>query len=107
MQFVPNPLVIPVGLLIGVLVAAPVGPVNVLCIYRAIQRGFWGGVAAGLGAVLGDGFLAFLAALGVGAGSGTVQHYRDAIQFMGGLALIVFGARLSLTAPQAEAVHAD
>jgi threonine/homoserine/homoserine lactone efflux protein len=107
MQLIPNPLIIPVGLLIGVLVAAPVGPVNVLCIHRAIQRGFWGGVAAGLGAVLGDGLIAFLAALGVGAISGTIEHYRDAFQFMGGLALIAFGAKLSVTAPRAEAVHPD
>ena len=32
MQLVPNPLIIPIGLIIGVLVAAPVGPVNVLCV---------------------------------------------------------------------------
>ncbi len=48
MQFLPNPLIIPVGIFIGILVAAPVGPVNVLCIQRAIERGVWGGVAAGL-----------------------------------------------------------
>ena len=44
MQLIPNPLIIPVGLVIGILVAAPVGPVNVLCIQRAIERGFWGGI---------------------------------------------------------------
>src|SRR5919198_1220500 len=94
MQLIPNPLILPVGLVIGVLVAAPVGPVNVLCIHRAIQRGFWGGIAAGLGAVLGDGLIALFAALGVGAISGTIQQYRDAVQLMGGLALIAFGAKL-------------
>ncbi|MBC7832237.1 MAG: lysine transporter LysE, partial [Hyphomicrobium sp.] len=45
MEFLPNPLIIPVGIIIGILVAAPVGPVNVLCIQRAIERGFWGGIA--------------------------------------------------------------
>jgi threonine/homoserine/homoserine lactone efflux protein len=104
-QLIPNPLIIPVGLLIGVLVAAPVGPVNVLCIHRAIERGFWGGVAAGLGAVLGDGLVAFFAALGVGTVSGTIQQYRGAIQFTGGLAVIAFGARLLVAAPQLEADH--
>jgi threonine/homoserine/homoserine lactone efflux protein len=106
-QVLPNPLIIPVGLLIGVVVAAPVGPVNVLCIHRTIERGFWGGVAAGVGAVLGDGLIAFLAALGVGALSGTIQHYRDAIQFLGGLAVIAFGARLFAAVPQTEADHPD
>ena len=103
MQIIPNPLIIPLGLLIGVLLAAPVGPVNILCINRAVERGFWGGVAAGLGAVLGDGLIAFLAALGVGALSGAVDQYRDAFQFIGGLALIAFGAKLSAATPQDEA----
>lgn len=62
MQLIPNPLLIPVGIVIGILVAAPVGPVNVLCIQRAVERGFWGGVAAGLGAVLGDGLTHYLPA---------------------------------------------
>ncbi|MGO8839623.1 MAG: hypothetical protein ACLQF1_00360 [Methyloceanibacter sp.] len=30
------------GIDIGVLVAAPIGPVNVLCIQRAVTKGFWG-----------------------------------------------------------------
>jgi threonine/homoserine/homoserine lactone efflux protein len=67
MTFVPNPLVIPVGIIIGVLITAPVGPINVLSLQRAIERGFWGGVAAGLGVALGDGLIALLAALGVNA----------------------------------------
>lgn len=100
MQFIPNPLIIPIGLIIGVLVSAPVGPVNVLCIQRAIERGFWGGVAAGAGAVLGDGLIAFCAALGVGAISGTIEDYRNAIQFVGGLALIGFGVKLYVTRPR-------
>jgi threonine/homoserine/homoserine lactone efflux protein len=90
----PNPLVIPIGFLIGIIVAAPVGPVNVLCIQRAIARGFWGGVAAGLGAMLGDGLIALFAALGVGAISSAVTTYRSAIQIVGGLALIAFGVHL-------------
>ena len=65
MHLLPNPLIVPVGVIIGILVSAPVGPVNVLCIQRAIERGFWGGIAAGLGAMLGDGLIALCAALGV------------------------------------------
>ena len=94
MQLIPNLLIIPVGILIGVLVAAPVGPVNVLCIQRAIERGFWGGLAAGIGATLGDGLIALFASLGVGAISGAIEYHRQAIQIVGGLALIAFGIRL-------------
>lgn len=95
----PNPLVLPVGFVIGILVAAPVGPVNILCIQRAISRGLWGGIAAGLGAVLGDGLVALTAALGVGAISGAIDYHRQTIQIVGGLVLIAFGWRLYATAP--------
>ncbi|HUJ37572.1 MAG TPA: LysE family transporter [Hyphomicrobium sp.] len=100
MHLLPNPLIIPVGVIIGILVSAPVGPVNVLCIQRAIERGFWGGIAAGLGAMLGDGLIALCAALGVGAISGAVQYHRMTIQILGGLVLVAFGLQLSLAAPR-------
>ncbi|HRD77984.1 MAG TPA: LysE family transporter, partial [Hyphomicrobiaceae bacterium] len=107
MQLVPNPLIIPVGMFIGVLIAAPVGPVNVLCVQRALERGFWGGVAAGIGAVLGDGLIALLAALGVGAVSGAVAHYRSSIQIVGGLALLAFGVRLYFMRPNIVAPNPE
>ncbi len=102
MSWFPNFLVIPVGALIGIIVAAPVGPVNVLCIQRAIARGFWGGLAAGLGAMLGDGLIALSAALGVGTIRGAVTTYRAWIQVVGGLALMVFGVRLYTAPPVIE-----
>jgi threonine/homoserine/homoserine lactone efflux protein len=99
MTFLPNPLLIPAGIMIGILVAMPVGPVNLLCVQRAIERGFWGGVAAGLGVVIGDGLIALFAALGVGAVTGVIRHYRMSVQTIGGLALLVFGIRLYFTRP--------
>lgn len=100
---IPNPLLIPVGLIVGVMVAAPIGPVNVLCIQRAVERGFWAGVAAGFGAVLGDGLIALSAALGVGAISGAVEQYRIVLQAIGGIALLTFGVLLYRTEPVLEA----
>ncbi|MGB4865293.1 MAG: LysE family transporter [Hyphomicrobium sp.] len=100
MDYFPNPIIIPVGLIIGILIAAPVGPVNVLCIQRAIERGFWGGIAAGIGSVMGDGLIALMAGLGVGAVSGAIESHRAIIQMIGGLALIVFGIKLYITTPR-------
>lgn len=100
LSYIPNPLIIPIGLIVGMLIAAPVGPVNVLCIQRAIERGFWGGVAAGIGSVMGDGLIALCAGLGVGTVSGVVQEHRATIQVIGGLALIAFGLRLYYSAPR-------
>src|ERR1700761_5771946 len=91
LSYIPNPLIIPIGLIVGMLIAAPVGPVNVLCIQRAIERGFWGGIAAGIGSVMGDALIALCAGLGVGSISGVVETHRAVIQLIGGLALVAFG----------------
>ncbi len=87
------------GLGIGLLMAAPIGPVNVLVIQRAVTRGFWGGLAAGLGAVIGDGVLAAIGAFSIAAISDVMVSYGDAIQTIGGLLLLGFGLALLLCRP--------
>lgn len=101
-DMIPNPLIVPVGFAVGVLIAAPVGPVNIICIQRAIERGAVGGIAAGLGAVLGDGLIALMAALSVGVISSTIAKYRDAIQFVGGLVVLGFAIKLWFARPVIE-----
>lgn len=98
------------GVGIGVVMAAPIGPVNVLVIQRAVAGGFWAGLAAGLGAVLGDGLLAAIAAFSVTAISEAISAYSEWIQFVGGLLLIGFGltllvARPAMTIPVGEKSH--
>lgn len=83
----------------GVLLAMPFGPVNLLGIQRAVERGFLGGMAAGLGIMLGDGLIALGAALGVNAISGAIRDYRTAIQILGGLTLLGAGIKLYATRP--------
>jgi len=88
------------GLVIGVIVAAPVGPVNVMCIQRTLERGFWGGVAAGTGAVLGDGLIAAAAAFGITTISGVTTAYQTTIQAIGGTIVLLFGVRLFFASPK-------
>jgi threonine/homoserine/homoserine lactone efflux protein len=87
------------GIGVGLLVAAPIGPVNVLCIQRAVTNGFWGGLAAGIGAMLGDGLLAAIAAFSVTAISDVLIAYSGLIQLVGGVLLIVFGIGLLFAPP--------
>lgn len=96
-SYIPNPLIIPIGMIMGVLLAMPFGPVNLLAIQRAVERGFFGGMAAGLGIMAGDGLIALGAALGVNAISGAIRDYRTAIQLIGGAALMFAGAKLYFT----------
>jgi threonine/homoserine/homoserine lactone efflux protein len=84
-------------MIMGVLLAMPFGPVNLLGIQRAVERGFFGGMAAGLGIMAGDGLIALGAAMGVNAVSGAMRQYRTAIQIVGGIALLGAGIKLFLT----------
>lgn len=88
------------GFVIGIVIAAPVGPVNIMCIQRTLERGFWGGLAAGLGAVAGDGLIASFAAFGMTATSDLIKANKPLIQLVGGVVLIAFGVKLFLTRPR-------
>jgi threonine/homoserine/homoserine lactone efflux protein len=88
------------GLIVGVIIAAPVGPVNIVCIQRTLERGFWGGFAAGVGAVLADGLIATVAAFGITAISGILANHRVAIQLVGGVIMIAFGVKLFTAEPK-------
>ncbi len=98
-----NLLVIPAGILIGIVVSAPVGPVNIICIGRALRYGFVPAVLAGVGAAAGDAVLALIAAFGINAVAETVSHHTGLIQFVGGLILIGFGVRVMTSVPHGSA----
>jgi threonine/homoserine/homoserine lactone efflux protein len=104
MAYIPNPLIIPIGFLIGVLIALPFGPINLLGLQRAVERGFFGGMATALGIMLGDGLIALAAAMGVNALSGAIKQYRTIIQIIGGLALMIAGAKLYFETPEIATV---
>lgn len=104
-------LVIPAGVLIGIVVSAPVGPVNIICIGRALKFGFWPAMLAGFGAAAGDGVLALIAAFGISAVAEVVADHTGLIQFVGGAILIAFGLYIMMAtphgSPRAEAHVAD
>jgi len=76
------------GLVLGVMVAAPVGPVGLLCIRRTIQKGLLIGFATGFGAAFADAFFSAVAALGVSAITTVIQRYNDPIHVIGGVLLL-------------------
>lgn len=84
------------GIVIGVLIAAPIGPVNVICIQRAAAKGYGAGLASGVGAMLGDGLFAALAAYGVTTLTQLIDGHMTILHFVGGVLLLGFGARLLL-----------
>ena len=83
-------LIIP-GMVIGFIVAFPIGPVNLICIRRTLQFGFWTGFISGLGAALGDGLYAAITGFGLTAVSQLIQGFSTILQLVGGILLLSFG----------------
>ncbi|MBO0763814.1 MAG: LysE family transporter [Hyphomicrobiaceae bacterium] len=107
MSHIPNVFVIvPVGVIAGLLLALPFGPTNLLGLQRAVEGGFFGGMAAGIGIMLGDALIALFAALGVNAVTGAIREYRAAIQLLGGLGLLGAGIKLYFV-PKSIATHVE
>lgn len=93
-------------LVIGVVVAAPVGAMGVLCIQRTLAHGWRAGLATGGGIATADAGYAALAAFGVTAISRWMVDYQAPLRIAGGLGLIWLGWRAVRTPPAHEAAAA-
>ncbi|MBP9762171.1 LysE family transporter [Patescibacteria group bacterium] len=81
------------GLVIGFIVAAPVGPIGALCIRRTLQRGKKSGLMTGLGAALADSLYGCIAAFGVTTVSFFLTEHRFWFRLIGSLFLVYLGIR--------------
>lgn len=81
------------GLIVGFALAAPVGPVGVLCIRRSLVDGRIAAFLASLGAALADTAFGLAGAFGLGLVSGLLQTYERPLALFGGLFLLVLGAQ--------------
>lgn len=79
------------GVAVGFAIAAPVGPVGLLCIRRALADGRFAAWIAGLGAAFADTFYGAVAGFGLTLISDFLIEYRAALSLVGGLFLIVLG----------------
>lgn len=93
------------GLILGFCIAAPVGPIGLLCIKRTLRSGFLFGIAGGLGTAFADAFYAAIAAFGVTAISDFLTDWQTPIRIGGGIFLIFLAYRI-FTAPPAHEKHA-
>ena len=94
------------SMLLGLAVAAPLGPIGVLCINRALERGFWAGVAGGLGTALADAIYACLAAIGFSALTATLATLAPWLKLAGGLFMLWLGWKSLRPNPHRPSTHA-
>ena len=82
------------GFLVGFPIAASPGPIFFLVLRRTLARGWISGLVSGLGVATGDALYAALAAFGVTAIATVLISQKRWIALIGGIAIIVIGARI-------------
>lgn len=95
------------GALIGLSVAAPIGPMSMLTMRRTLERGMWAGLFSGLGIASADATYGAIAAFGLSSLSDALIDYQRAIRLIGGLAMLYIGIRILQSARQPSQAHAE
>ena len=90
------------GLAIGFSLAAPVGPIGVLCIRRTLAHGSKRGIIIGLSAASADMIYGIVAAFGVTLISDFISQQQHWIRFVGGILLLVLGYRTFFSHPATD-----
>jgi threonine/homoserine/homoserine lactone efflux protein len=95
------------GLIIGFSIAAPVGPIGILCIRRTLSEGRASGFLSGLGAATADALYGAVAGFGLTIISGFLVDQRYWIQLIGGVFLLALGVKTLRSVPAERAAAAS
>lgn len=90
------------GIVLGLAIAAPVGPIGILCIRRTLEHGPAMGFATGMGAAVADTIYGAIAAFGVSAAIGFLRGHEIVFQLIGGGFLLAVAVRTFQQRPAAE-----
>jgi len=90
------------GVLVGIVIAVPVGPVGVMCVRRTILDGKLAGFVSGLGAATADAVFGIIAGFGLTAVSDLLIDYQHWLRVAGGCYLLYIGGRAFAAEPPAE-----
>ena len=90
------------GLIIGFSIAAPVGPIGVLCIRRTLAEGSFSGLVSGLGAATADAIYGSVAGFGLTFISNFLISQQIWLRLMGGIFLCYLGLKTFLDVPSKQ-----
>lgn len=91
------------GIILGISIAAPVGPMSILCMRRILAQGRGAGFATGLGISCADGVYAIIGGFGLTAASSLLNSYAFWLRLIGGGFLCYLGIKIFLASPAKEA----
>jgi threonine/homoserine/homoserine lactone efflux protein len=81
------------SLFIGFVIAAPVGPIGVLCARRTLLHGRRAGFFSGMGAATADAIYGFIAAFGIAFISDFLVEHQSWLRMIGGTILVFMGVK--------------
>ncbi len=87
------------GIIIGLSISVPLGPIGMLCVQRTFKRGRWAGLATGLGATTSDLLYALLTMFFLNFILGFVEQYQLTIQIIGSIIIVIFGIYIFRSKP--------
>ena len=93
------------GMGLGLAIAAPVGPIGLLCMRRSLTQGQRMGLVTGLGAATADGIYGCVAGFSLTAVADLLVSYGQALRLMGGLFLCYLGFTTLRADPATEAAQ--
>ncbi len=95
------------GLIIGFSIAAPVGPIGVLCIRRTLTEGRLAGFLSGMGAASADMFYGAVAAFGLTVVQNLLIGQSSWLRIAGGIFLLYLGVKTFFSKPAEEAARSS
>jgi threonine/homoserine/homoserine lactone efflux protein len=90
------------GIIIGLMVAVPVGPLGLLCVNRALSRGPLYGLFSGMGVATADALAAGITALGMTLVSDFLIDHQVFLRTVGGIFLCYLGIKIYRTRPATQ-----
>lgn len=88
------------GIILGFIIAAPLGPIGILCARRTLTHGRRAGFASGMGAASADAVYGFVAAFGMTFVSDVVTGNQYWLRLVGGALLCFMGVRTYVAQPE-------
>lgn len=82
------------GMIIGILISAPMGPIGMLVIQRTLNRGRWPAFFTGIGAAISDLLYCLMCGFGISFVTGFISRNEMILQILGSLVLIAFAIYL-------------
>ena len=85
------------GLILGVAISMPMGPISILCIQRTLAHGIKIGLCTAIGSAFADGIFGSIAAFGLNSVTIFLKNYSLLLHTIGGLALTYLGIKIILS----------